>query len=62
LRRWRDISLATAGKYLPTLAIIYSCPLFGEVTQALDPQLVGEVIYTMRMLSKEGMTMIVVTH
>jgi polar amino acid transport system ATP-binding protein len=27
-----------------------------------DPQLVGEVLDTMRMLSKEGMTMIVVTH
>ncbi len=36
--------------------------LFDEVTSALDPQLVGEVLDTMRMLSKEGMTMIVVTH
>ncbi len=36
--------------------------LFDEVTSALDPQLVGEVLDTMRMLSHEGMTMIVVTH
>jgi polar amino acid transport system ATP-binding protein len=36
--------------------------LFDEVTSALDPQLVGEVLDTMRMLSREGMTMVVVTH
>jgi hydroxyproline transport system ATP-binding protein len=36
--------------------------LFDEVTSALDPQLVGEVLDTMRMLSSEGMTMVVVTH
>lgn len=36
--------------------------LFDEVTSALDPQLVGEVLDTMRLLSAEGMTMIVVTH
>jgi polar amino acid transport system ATP-binding protein len=36
--------------------------LFDEVTSALDPQLVGEVLDTMRLLAKEGMTMIVVTH
>ena len=36
--------------------------LFDEVTSALDPQLVGEVLDTLRMLSREGMTMIVVTH
>jgi polar amino acid transport system ATP-binding protein len=36
--------------------------LFDEVTSALDPQLVGEVLDTLRMLSRDGMTMIVVTH
>lgn len=36
--------------------------LFDEVTSALDPQLVSEVLDTMRMLCDEGMTMIVVTH
>jgi polar amino acid transport system ATP-binding protein len=45
-----------------TLAMSPDYMLFDEVTSALDPQLVGEVLDTMRMLSKEGMTMIVVTH
>lgn len=36
--------------------------LFDEATSALDPELVGEVLDTMRMLAKEGMTMICVTH
>ncbi len=36
--------------------------LFDEATSALDPQLVGEVLDTMRMLSEDGMTMILVTH
>lgn len=36
--------------------------LFDEVTSALDPELVGEVLDTLHLLSEEGMTMIVVTH
>jgi ABC-type polar amino acid transport system ATPase subunit len=36
--------------------------LFDEVTSALDPELVGEVLDTMRLLKSEGMTMVVVTH
>jgi hydroxyproline transport system ATP-binding protein len=36
--------------------------LFDEVTSALDPELVGEVLDTMRKLKATGMTMIVVTH
>lgn len=36
--------------------------LFDEVTSALDPELVGEVLDTMRLLRQEGMTMVVVTH
>ena len=36
--------------------------LFDEATSALDPELVGEVLETMRMLASEGMTMIAVTH
>jgi ABC-type polar amino acid transport system ATPase subunit len=36
--------------------------LFDEVTSALDPELVGEVLEVMRRLAEEGMTMIVVTH
>jgi ABC-type polar amino acid transport system ATPase subunit len=36
--------------------------LFDEVTSALDPELVKEVLDAMRALAAEGMTMIVVTH
>jgi polar amino acid transport system ATP-binding protein len=36
--------------------------LFDEVTSALDPMLVGEVLDTLKMLAEEGMTMICVTH
>jgi ABC-type polar amino acid transport system ATPase subunit len=36
--------------------------LFDEVTSALDPELVGEVLVVMRDLAQGGMTMLVVTH
>jgi polar amino acid transport system ATP-binding protein len=36
--------------------------LFDEPTSALDPQLVGEVLDTMKQLASEGITMLVVTH
>jgi ABC-type polar amino acid transport system ATPase subunit len=36
--------------------------LFDEVTSALDPELVGEVLVVMRNLARDGMTMVVVTH
>ncbi len=36
--------------------------LFDEVTSALDPELVGEVLVVMRDLARAGMTMLVVTH
>ena len=36
--------------------------LFDEPTSALDPELVGEVLTTIRDLVKQGMTMIIVTH
>jgi polar amino acid transport system ATP-binding protein len=36
--------------------------LFDEPTSALDPELVGEVLDTMKRLSEEGMTKVVVTH
>jgi len=36
--------------------------LFDEPTSALDPELVGDVLDAMRALSREGMTMMVVTH
>jgi len=36
--------------------------LFDEVTSALDPELIGEVLEVMKALAREGMTMLVVTH
>ena len=36
--------------------------LFDEVTSALDPELVSEVLEVIKKLAKEGMTMVVVTH
>ena len=36
--------------------------LFDEVTSALDPDIVGEVLVVMRDLARSGMTMLVVTH
>jgi polar amino acid transport system ATP-binding protein len=36
--------------------------LFDEVTSALDPELVGEVLAAMQQLARDGMTMVVVTH
>ena len=36
--------------------------LFDEVTSALDPEMVGEVLAVMRELAERGMTMLVVTH
>jgi ABC-type polar amino acid transport system ATPase subunit len=36
--------------------------LFDEVTSALDPELVGEVLQVMKELATGGMTMVVVTH
>jgi polar amino acid transport system ATP-binding protein len=36
--------------------------LLDEITSALDPELVGEVLSVVQQLAREGMTMIVVTH
>ncbi|MBU9477048.1 amino acid ABC transporter ATP-binding protein [Burkholderia multivorans] len=44
------------------LAIKPRLMLFDEPTSALDPELVGEVLATMRDLAGQGLTMIVVTH
>jgi len=45
-----------------SLAMKPDIMLFDEPTSALDPQLVGEVLATMKELADEGMTMVVVTH
>ncbi|ALU89834.1 amino acid ABC transporter ATP-binding protein [Herbaspirillum rubrisubalbicans] len=44
------------------LAVKPQLLLFDEPTSALDPELVGEVLATMRSLAEQGLTMIVVTH
>ena len=44
------------------LAMEPKAMLFDEVTSALDPELVHEVLDVMRQLAKQGMTMVVVTH
>lgn len=44
------------------LALQPSIVLFDEVTAALDPELVNEVLDTVRMLANEGMTMFIVSH
>jgi polar amino acid transport system ATP-binding protein len=44
------------------LAMSPKVMLFDEVTSALDPELVGEVLDLMATLAAEGMTMLVVTH
>jgi len=36
--------------------------LLDEITSALDPELVGEVLDVVRQLAQEGMTMLMVTH
>ena len=36
--------------------------LFDEITSALDPELVGEVLDVLRQLQRQGMTMIIATH
>lgn len=44
------------------LAMNPAVMLCDEVTSALDPELVGEVLSVIEQLAKEGMTMIIVTH
>lgn len=45
-----------------SLAMDPAIILFDEVTSALDPEMVGEVLNVMKDLAKTGMTMVVVTH
>jgi polar amino acid transport system ATP-binding protein len=44
------------------LAMSPDVMLFDEVTSALDPELVAEVLTVMRTLADDGMTMVIVTH
>ncbi len=50
------VALARAFATQPRLMLL------DEVTSALDPELVGEVLEAVRELKKEGMTMIIATH
>ena len=45
-----------------SLAMRPEVMLLDEITSALDPELVGEVLTVMRKLALDGMTMLVVTH
>ena len=77
LQELRHVGLAERGESYPlqlsggqqqrvaiarALAMRPKLMLFDEVTSALDPELVKEVLDTMRRLADEGMTMVVVTH
>lgn len=44
------------------LAMSPEVMLFDEITSALDPQLVGEVLDVLLMLKEQGMTMVLATH
>jgi len=50
------VAIARALAMQPTVM------LFDEITSALDPELVQEVLDVMKTLAREGMTMLVVTH
>jgi polar amino acid transport system ATP-binding protein len=45
-----------------SLAMAPSIMLFDEITSALDPELVGEVLLVLEQMAREGMTMLLVTH
>jgi general L-amino acid transport system ATP-binding protein len=45
-----------------SLAMRPKVMLFDEPTSALDPEMIGEVLDTMKDLARDGMTMMVVTH
>ncbi|MDB5539607.1 MAG: Amino acid transporter ATP-binding protein [Devosia sp.] len=45
-----------------SLAMQPTMMLFDEITSALDPELVGEVLKVLEELAREGMTMMLVTH
>ena len=45
-----------------SLAMSPTIMLFDEITSALDPELVGEVLLVLEGMAKDGMTMLLVTH
>jgi polar amino acid transport system ATP-binding protein len=45
-----------------SLALAPSLMLFDEITSALDPELIGEVVGVLERLAQQSMTMLIVTH
>ncbi|MBK7473720.1 MAG: amino acid ABC transporter ATP-binding protein [Betaproteobacteria bacterium] len=45
-----------------SLAMAPTIMLFDEITSALDPELVGEVLLVLEQMARDGMTMLLVTH
>jgi polar amino acid transport system ATP-binding protein len=45
-----------------SLALAPSLMLFDEITSALDPELIGEVVGVLERLAEQRMTMVIVTH
>jgi polar amino acid transport system ATP-binding protein len=45
-----------------SLAMSPTIMLFDEITSALDPELVGEVLLVLEGMARDGMTMLLVTH
>ena len=66
--RWREYPDRLSGGQQQRVAIaraLMTRPralLLDEVTSALDPELVGEVLTVIRELKQEGMTMLIATH
>ncbi len=66
--KWRSWPNQLSGGQLQRVGIARALAmepdiiLFDEPTSALDPELVGEVLQTMRKVADTGMAMIVVTH
>ena len=63
----RDVTLLSGGQQqrvaiARALAMRPEVILFDEPTSALDPELVGEVLSTIRQLAQEKRTMVIVTH
>lgn len=50
------------GRRSPCQRGQYSTPKHNEPTSALDPEIVSEVLDTMKSLARDGMTMVCVTH
>lgn len=66
-RQWQRV-IAVPGKLtlmsddLTNVTVKRELILFDEPTSALDPELVGEVLNTIRQLAQEKRTMVIVTH